>query len=375
MNPTFREFLTQFIFAGASLAFFLSLAFFFLKRKTISHYFLFTLLLVITGTLLFAWFNIREIYFRPLWVNYLFIPLNFFIGPSVYFFFFTAVKNGYSVDIKKLYTYVPGIVVLILLPIFSALGLLHEKVTAYFEQGEIGLADILLVSAFLYNHVFYFLIFKHGAIVFDFHSLQSATVARLFFSLFIVVGLINIYGIFAFALKNLTLMYVGAAFIALLVVMFFLFSYRYPEFFALLETLIDHRRTEKLQKKPKKKKSSLEGINLKELHLDLVELMNNEKLYMEEDLTLARVADELGIKPYQLSEFLNSHLGINFAQFVNRFRIEKAKQLLLQEENTSVLSVAFKVGFNSKANFNLLFSTYVGKTPTQFIKEKKAKKS
>lgn len=368
-----NEILTHIIFTGAAFSLILSLVFFFIRNKTPSLYFMFVLLVSMTVTQTYAWLNIREIYFETLWLNYAFIPFNFLIGPSVYFFFFSTVKNGYEIDSKKLYAYLPGAFVLLLLPILSSLDLLPRDVHGYFKGKGIGLADILLLTAFMYNNIFYFLILKHSAVVFDFHSLQSEAVARIFLSLFVFIGFINIYGIFAMAYKNLTLMYIGSAMITIIIILFFLFSYRFPEFFLRLESLIETARIQKKEKNSGVKKSTLEGLNLKELHIDLVELMNNEKLYMEEDLTVARVADELGIKPYQLSEFLNSHLNINFAQFVNRFRIEKAKQLLLQEEKASILSVAFKVGFNSKANFNLLFSTYVGKSPSQFLKEMKKK--
>lgn len=98
--------------------------------------------------------------------------------------------------------------------------------------------------------------------------------------------------------------------------------------------------------------------------------MNNEKLYLDEALTIKKVAEKLNLKSYQLSEFLNKHLKINFSQFVNNFRVEKAVRMLLEEEDANILSVAFRVGFNSKATFNVSFQNLKGMTPTEFLKKR-----
>ena len=97
--------------------------------------------------------------------------------------------------------------------------------------------------------------------------------------------------------------------------------------------------------------------------------MANEKLYQMEDLNLAALASEVGLKSHQLSEFLNKHLDVSFSRFVNQFRIEKAIRLMREEPSRNLLDVAYQVGFASKATFNHAFKSIKQTSPTEFLKK------
>ena len=133
-----------------------------------------------------------------------------------------------------------------------------------------------------------------------------------------------------------------------------------PELFEQIQVAIEKGRV-----------SRLEGIDQKQLHFELIELMTSEKLYMDDSLTLAKLAEELDIKPHQLSEFLNRYMGMNFNRFINHLRIEKAVKLLLESPGTNILDVAFECGFKSKAAFNAAFSSFKGMPPTKYIEQKR----
>jgi AraC-like DNA-binding protein len=121
--------------------------------------------------------------------------------------------------------------------------------------------------------------------------------------------------------------------------------------------------------------SRLSGLNLNNLQTRLVRLMEEERLYQEDDLTLARLSEELDVKPYQLSEYLNSYLDQNFSRFVNGYRVAAAARMLLEEADASVLSIAFRVGFNSKANFNLAFKSILGLAPRDYVRRERRKRN
>jgi len=95
-------------------------------------------------------------------------------------------------------------------------------------------------------------------------------------------------------------------------------------------------------------------------------LMRKKELYIDSDITLDSLASRLSVKPNQLSEVINVHLGLNFAAYVNSFRIERAKARLLAEPDRSVLEIGFACGFNSKSVFNDAFRKATGVTPTEF---------
>ena len=94
-----------------------------------------------------------------------------------------------------------------------------------------------------------------------------------------------------------------------------------------------------------------------------------EKVYLEENLSVGELADRAGVKSYQLSEYLNRIQGTNFARFINGYRVREAARQLRQEQDASVLSIAYRCGFNSKANFNLAFKAEMGMSPREYLRE------
>ena len=100
----------------------------------------------------------------------------------------------------------------------------------------------------------------------------------------------------------------------------------------------------------------------------LKKVMCDEKLFLEEDLSLNRLSTAISISENNISETLSQHLNTNFFHFVNGFRIEEAKSLLLNSDSL-VSTIAFDVGFNTKSTFNTAFKKITGMTPTAFRKQ------
>ena len=126
---------------------------------------------------------------------------------------------------------------------------------------------------------------------------------------------------------------------------------------------------EKLEERREKYRiSHIKGIDLEDLGRKIEELMKDEKVYCDEDLTLARLADMLELSSHQLSEYLNRHLAKNFYSFINEYRIQEAK-ILLKEPGRSVLTIALNVGYNSKSAFYRAFVKETGMTPNKFRAE------
>ena len=49
------------------------------------------------------------------------------------------------------------------------------------------------------------------------------------------------------------------------------------------------------------------------------------------------------ISPHQLSEFINEHMGVNFSSYMNHYRVEEAKDLLVNNPEQSALSIGLQV--------------------------------
>jgi YesN/AraC family two-component response regulator len=100
----------------------------------------------------------------------------------------------------------------------------------------------------------------------------------------------------------------------------------------------------------------------------LTRVMNTEKPFLDAKLTLNQLAKQIGSNEKYLSLFLNSKYEMNFSTYINSYRIEEAKQLLLQKEtaNFTIETIANMAGFHSKSSFNTGFKKSVGKTPSEF---------
>jgi len=76
------------------------------------------------------------------------------------------------------------------------------------------------------------------------------------------------------------------------------------------------------------------------------------------------------IPAQHLSQTINEQLNQTFSEFINIYRVEEAKRLLLdtRKKHISILAIAEEVGFNSKSSFNAVFKKYANITPSEFRK-------
>lgn len=101
----------------------------------------------------------------------------------------------------------------------------------------------------------------------------------------------------------------------------------------------------------------------------LQSLMQEKKPFKNPDIKLPDLATQLAMRPHQLSQLLNDHLGQRFPQFINSYRIREAEQLLELQPQYSLDAIAFEVGFNSRSTFFASFKKIKGTTPAQFRKQ------
>jgi AraC-like DNA-binding protein len=82
----------------------------------------------------------------------------------------------------------------------------------------------------------------------------------------------------------------------------------------------------------------------------------------------------MAISIHDLSYLLNEAFGMNFFRFINLYRIEEAKQLMISEKyrHLNILGIAYSAGFNSKTTFNTAFKKETGVSPSQFMQQVKA---
>ncbi|MGL1889460.1 MAG: helix-turn-helix domain-containing protein [Reichenbachiella sp.] len=102
----------------------------------------------------------------------------------------------------------------------------------------------------------------------------------------------------------------------------------------------------------------------------LIHYIEQEKSFLNPDMSLRTLAEQLDILPNQLSWLLNESIGKNFNEFINHYRVEAFKQLAKDptKSHITVIGLAYESGFNSKTVFNTYFKKETGLTPKAFIK-------
>lgn len=109
-----------------------------------------------------------------------------------------------------------------------------------------------------------------------------------------------------------------------------------------------------------------------DLNQKLIKSLEDEKIFLNVDLNIRKAAKLMGTNEKYLSNTINKIHNQSFSNFINKYRIEYAKKILLEEEykNHTIESIGNISGFNSKSNFNSSFKNITGYTPTEFRSKK-----
>ncbi len=101
------------------------------------------------------------------------------------------------------------------------------------------------------------------------------------------------------------------------------------------------------------------------------EYIEKIKKYIEDnyfrDITLNEIADEMHMNAVAFSRFFKNHMGEKFINYLNRIRVEKAKQMIIMSED-NINELYEKCGYPSKAHFFKNFRYYTGMTPMEYRK-------
>lgn len=115
----------------------------------------------------------------------------------------------------------------------------------------------------------------------------------------------------------------------------------------------------------KYQRSALDTPQAERIAKKLETAMQNEQLFLKAELSLPMLSKHLQVPANYLSQTLNDKLQESFFDYINRWRIEYAKDLIIKNDLT-ILDVAMDSGFNAKSSFYKAFKKYTGKTPSQF---------
>lgn len=125
----------------------------------------------------------------------------------------------------------------------------------------------------------------------------------------------------------------------------------------------------------KYQKSALSPEAARDLAARIRDCFEQNKVYLDPELTLETLARQLGSSRHHVSQAINREFGVGFSELLARRRIQEAQALLIKFDRNELIikEIAYDSGFNTKAAFNLTFKKYTGMTPTEFRNQAKGR--
>ena len=125
------------------------------------------------------------------------------------------------------------------------------------------------------------------------------------------------------------------------------------------------------EEKEKYKASKVNAEECRRIQNTLEETMRKAKPYRNPDLKIADLATMTGVTSHALSYFFNQYLKKNYYDYINEYRVEEFKRLIVDEQYAkyTLEALAEVCGFSSRASFFRYFKKVAGITPSEYIKQ------
>jgi AraC-like DNA-binding protein len=332
-----------------------------LTRRHTSRSYIFRLVrdLLVGLQSLQLYFVTKDLHLQYPFLLYLFVTLLFLSGPLNYIRYFMFFYPGGKIPTRIKIQILPAVLVFVGETWFYFVNQAQSQavIRDVFNNPTRYAASYVILAGVIVALIQYWMLLR---LEIGFIHSKPTREPVLISSAIVIFYMVNMILIaIGFISVNRDVRNFGILFMGIAGIIYLLFENRYPDFYQLVA---------REQKQERYKKSLIQGLSRDKIIARLRELMEEEKIYRQFDLKLDEVAAMLFITPHQLSEFINDLMGMNFASYINQYRVEEAKSILLNKPEESTLAIGFQVGFGSKQSFNTIFKQQTGTTPSGYRK-------
>ena len=372
------SFFLPILFIGSVQAFFSALMIASKKSSGAEKVFMSILLLIISIEFVIYILDIYGI------IKYHFPVLQFTIGPLIYLFIKAIKSKNYTLNIADLLHFIPFTVFLFVW-IFFVYNLASIKYSDKINSYSNSTITFLMGIALFITLLTYLILSlkeiysyqKNLKSVFSYHSFKNSLNWIKVIVVLMVIGYTLMFtysSLLLFKIINIAFNPLGIITISFTILSYLIGFYGYNQP-ALFNQKFNHTNT---QHQPTEEKNTYK-LNKKEtdqITKKIEEIMMEQKPYTKGDLTIDELASILNISRSGLTQLLNQNMGKNFYKFINEYRVNEAKNLLVDPEfkNFSLVAIGYEAGFNSKSTFNSFFKSQTGMTPSEFKKRYSPKK-
>ena len=278
----------------------------------------------------------------PIIFIYLGLCLLLFLGPLFYLYCRALLNKEQKIIRQDLLHFVPGFAFMFLAVVFQNIGFKNLPVVM----------TAILFFIFYFHFVAYLVLIKIRFLSAGSTSLTNPTKKWLNILFY---GLLAIWVVYVLNLFEEGIPYIIGPIIYSITVYTITYLAYKKKYLQVINTV-------KYQAVP------FSDAEIHSLYLQVEDLVQKERLYLEPDVSLSSLARKLKTSSQKVSLSINSRSNYNFNEYVNRYRVDYAKQLLSKPEsrNLTIAAIGVDSGFNSLSSFNQAFKKITSLTPSSY---------
>lgn len=371
----FKEIITYIFIIGAAQGVLLSFWLFGKKENPVANRMLAITILAYSLDILYALYTVTELYLTyPLFIGVSGL-FPFIYSPALYLYIHIVSGGKKDFNLKYLYHFIPAGSMLVA-GIFGVFIFGDEVKLSLMDPYSEKSVFIIVMRTIIpfYGITYLFMSLSelkkyHQRLKEKFSNIEKLKLNWLKYIIFgiAIVWMLEIIQVILIDIvekpDNIAYNYIYAA-VSILIYLITYKSLKQPEVFL----FADEENTKGKQKAPIYKKSGLSEEAASESLSKLIKIMDEEKPYLKNDLTLPDLASSIHLSTHNLSEVINTKLNQNFYDLINKYRVEEVKRLIEKDEEIkfSILALGFEAGFSSKSAFYSAFKKVTGITPAQY---------
>ncbi|WP_299247323.1 helix-turn-helix domain-containing protein [uncultured Aquimarina sp.] len=309
--------------------------------------------------------------------------IGFLLGPLIYFYIQSIYIKGSNIINKSIWHFLPaiGYVLIISIP-FLISFLKDEYLFSYlkFIDNNEYLLQIQTVFLFIYLLLSFRALKRFKTLTKENYSNLTdkhiSWINYLLYGIFVVI-LINIFiEVYSILSQGKLSTNNILTTISLIVMVVYLGYHGISQSQILLPNYIQNNLRKKNNakasvKQPTHHLANADKNEIETLKMQLIQLLEDEQPYLDENLSLKKLAEMIPTTDRKLSALLNFHFNTNFYDFINAYRVKEIQTRLGKQEfnKYTILALAFDSGFNSKSSFNRIFKKETGLSPSAYKKQ------
>lgn len=299
----------------------------------------------------------------------------FLLGPLLFFYFKSITNSKWKFSKKEFFHFIPFIAFVLIIPLFFD-GILNRRQVSYgmlsvFDHREkiispmqyvystIFILQFLHLGYYLYKNLKIIKLYSNG-LASEYASLESNVKwLKILNRTLLGVLLFSVIFLYILLVTDIYRRHLDYIYVLPIGFLFYIIGYH----------LMNVEWKEVDKKVLKYANSTLNEHDVTKYTQKLDFLMENQKVYLNQEIRLNNIADEIGMKRHHLSQLINQYYKQSFFDYINKYRVLEAKKAIANDPEQPLIQIAFDTGFNNKTSFINAFKKFEKTTPSKFREE------